>query len=153
MSRWRQPSAAPTFVGLVPGGPADEASIVSELCFGEGSLHRNARCDLRQPFSYWVEQSSFSTNPATDDDEFGSEAPREIDDANRDIFCHLHPERGGALIATLFQCLELLTAMDRDRGNVGEARDTAAGGQFFQSGRLTLGEGMTINDRVTDLGN
>jgi hypothetical protein len=153
MSRWRQLSAGPNIIGPVPGGPADEAGIVSELCFDEGRFHRQARRYLRQPFSYRVKQRSFSTNPATDDDEFGSEAPCEVDDANRDIFDHLHPECGGALIPTSFQCLELLTGVDRDRGNVGEARDAAPGGQFFQSGRLTLGKGMTIDDRMADLGN
>ena len=61
------------------------------------------------------------------------------------------PDCGGPIIAAFFESLELLTGAGLHGANPSETRNVAPGGEFFECGRLSIGEGMTIDDRMADL--
>ena len=107
----------------IPGRGAGKAGVVAEFLFHEGELHGDGRCKSQQSLLYRVEEGSFSTDSPTDDDHFGSVAPGEIDDADRDIFDDLHPDRSGADIAALFESFELFTRVGLNLRHLSEVRE------------------------------
>lgn len=60
----------------LPGRGADEAGIVPERCGHDREVRRQVGCHLAQPLLHRVKERSLSPEPATDDDQIGTEAPR-----------------------------------------------------------------------------